>query len=70
MICMYHYTNVSFQVQPNMMFLHGLDLHHYPRMHGINTPPLHFELPLHRVGEAQGKWLYFYPIKPYHRVPY
>jgi hypothetical protein len=66
---MYHYTKGPFQVQPDMMFLHGLDLHHYPRTHSINALPLHFEFPLHCVGEALGQWFYVHPVKPYHRIP-
>jgi len=51
---MYHCTEVSFQVQHDMMFLHGLDLHHCPHTHSINAHSYHFEMPLHCVGEAQG----------------
>ena len=69
-IWMYHFTKASFQVQPDMIFLHGPNLLHYPRMHNINALPLHFGLPLHCVGEASGQWFCVYPVKPYCRIPY
>jgi hypothetical protein len=52
--CVYHYTEVSFQVQRGMMFLQGLDIHDFLTCITINTHAYHFELSLHCVGEAQG----------------